>query len=85
MKQYVYFYLMKQGRDEKIKQLVPHHEDYWEDLNLPGYEGAPFADATGGMIIFDALDEEYAEDVIKNDPFNKQQIVERWYLKEWAI
>lgn len=50
---FVYFYLMSQDI-ETIKQTAPDHVNYWHNLNLADYEGGPFADRSGGMILFNA-------------------------------
>ncbi|MCL7488389.1 MAG: hypothetical protein M8357_09485 [Desulfobulbaceae bacterium] len=53
MKQYVYFYFMK-NESEKIGRIVPEHIAYWRNCNAHGYKGWPFANRSGGMISFSA-------------------------------
>ena len=50
--QFAYFYFMKR-EPEKIRSVVPSHAAYWENLKPEGYSGGPFADRSGGLIIFE--------------------------------
>ena len=45
----------------RIRATVPRHVSRWEQQQLPGYLGGPFADQTGGLIIFQAETVERAE------------------------
>jgi hypothetical protein len=38
---------------EKIQQIVPLHVEYWGKYKSKNYLGGPFADRSGGLIIFD--------------------------------
>jgi hypothetical protein len=51
MKTFAYFYFMK-NEPAKIKSKAPLHAEYWNSLSLTGYLGGPFADRSGGLIIF---------------------------------
>lgn len=62
-----YFYWMKS--DDRVRTVAPEHAAYWRDLEMPGYEGGPFADKSGGLITFDADSVEAAQSVIAADPF----------------
>jgi uncharacterized protein YciI len=89
-KRFAYFYLMKR-EPEKIQQIVPLHVEYWgkyKSKNYLGgksknYLGGPFADRSGGLIIFDSMYIDNATDIIKNDPFNINDLLETRWLKEW--
>ena len=69
---------------ENIKQTAPDHVNYWHNLNLPGYQRGPFADHSGGTILFNADNATEAEHLVSGDPFVKQGLIERSWLKEWS-
>ncbi len=83
-KQFIYFYFMK-DEPAKIKDAVPIHINYWHDLKLEGYIGGPFADRTGGLIIFQIDDLDKAEKIVSEDPFVRDNLVDRKWLKEWVV
>jgi uncharacterized protein YciI len=68
---------------EKIQQIVPLHVEYWGKYKSKNYLGGPFADRSGGLIIFDSMYIDNATDIIKNDPFNINDLLETRWLKEW--
>lgn len=80
--QYVFFYLMK-AQSERIGQIVPAHVAYWADNHSVHHTGGPFADRTGGMIVFEAEGLHDAERLAHNDPFVIQRVVENCWIKEW--
>jgi uncharacterized protein YciI len=81
-KRFAYFYLMKQ-EPEKVQQVVPAHVEYWEKFISQNYLGGPFADRSGGLITFDAEDINEATNIIKNDPFTINDLLESRWVKEW--
>jgi uncharacterized protein YciI len=70
---------------EKIGEIVPKHVEYWQSLNLNGYRGGPFADRTGGLILFELDNLEEAADIISNDPFGLEDLLEQKWIKEWMV
>ncbi len=83
-KRFVFFYFMKK-EPEKIKAAVPAHIEYWTNLRLNKYLGAPFADRTGGLITYEAKDMDQAEKITGNDPFVVQGLLESKWIKEWVV
>lgn len=81
-KQFVFFYLMK-DKAEQIRDVVPMHVSYWSDKGSANYTGGPFADRSGGMILFQAADMHSAEQLAHNDPFVIQDVIESSWVKEW--
>ena len=81
-KKFAYFYFMKNVPD-KIGKVVPLHVAYWKSQNLDNYSGGPFADRTGGLILFEAPDIEKAIELTDNDPFAEHDVLDRKWLKEW--
>ncbi|TIH18525.1 hypothetical protein D0S45_04730 [Marinifilum sp. JC120] len=81
---FVYYYLMK-GSPEAIGKAVPEHVEYWTSLKLSGYQGGPFADHSGGMIIFEAEGETSAGKIVGADPFVIEGFISESRLKEWIL
>ena len=56
---------------------------YWKSANLNGYMGGPFADRTGGLISFVTSSLQEAEQIIGQDPFVLENLIEQTWIKEW--
>jgi hypothetical protein len=50
---------------------------------MPGYEGGPFADKSGGLITFEADSVEAAQRIIAADPFVREELLESSVVKQW--
>jgi len=81
-KRFVYFYL-NTNEPEKIRQVVPAHVLYWKNASLDGYQGGPFADRTGGLITFIAVNFEEATAIVQQDPFVSGDLIAQLWIKEW--
>lgn len=82
MRTFLHFYFMK--RDvEGIGETISEHVAYWRSLELINYKGGPFADRSGGLIVFDADGLESAQKIIGNDPFVTRDLIETGCVKEW--
>lgn len=81
---FVYFYVNRDD-PEKLRQTVPTHVRYWNTLNLAGYMGGPFGDRTGGLISFLAASLHEATEIILQDPFLLEDLVEQYWIKEWVL
>jgi len=79
----VYFYFMKDSPD-RVRATAPGHADYWEQLGLRGYEGGPFADRSGGLITFESESTEQAERLVADDPFIREGLLDRYWVKGWV-
>ena len=79
----VYLYTMKHEPDA-IRAAAPAHAAYWRDLGLREYVGGPFADRSGGLIMFAAGSAEEAGRLIAADPFYVEGLLEESILKEWT-
>jgi len=77
-----YSYSMKDDPD-RVRTVAPEHAAYWRDLGLPGYLGGPFADRSGGLIIFEAESVETAESIIAADPFVREELLESSVVRQW--
>lgn len=80
--QFVYLYFMKE-EPERVRAAVPQHAAYWRGLGLPGYQGGPFDDRSGGLVRFDSDTRESAEQMVIGDPFLRADLVSSWWLKVW--
>ena len=81
-RRFVYFYLNR-FEPEKIRQVVPAHVSYWKTASLKDYSGGPFGDRTGGLIIFSASSLEQATEIILQDPFIREDLIDQKWIKEW--
>lgn len=81
---YAYFYFM-QGQPDAARALVPSHVSYWQGMQLEGYQGGPFVDHSGGMILFSASSEERAQELVAGDPFVKGGVIGESWLKAWRV
>jgi uncharacterized protein YciI len=80
----LYFYLMRDAPD-RVRAVAPQHGAYWHALGLRDYLGGPFGDRSGGLIIFEVASAEEAEGLVAEDPFVLEDLLERRWVKEWAI
>jgi uncharacterized protein YciI len=81
---FLYFYLMKDAPD-RIRSAVPGHAAYWREQALRHYLGGPFADRSGGLITFDVASTGEAERLVADDPFVRENLLDRRWVKEWMI
>jgi uncharacterized protein YciI len=82
-KPFVFFYLMRRAPD-RIRETAPQHAEYWKSRELDGYSGGPFADRSGGLILFRAPSLDHATALADADPFVKLDLVESRWVKEWS-
>ena len=78
----VYVYLLKDDPD-RIRSVAPRHAGYWQGAALPGYQGGPFSDRTGGLVMFDCESNQHATELAASDPFVVEGLVESGWVKEW--
>ena len=80
----LYFYLMSDAPD-RMRTVAPRHAAYWRELGLDHLLGGPFADRSGGLITFEAGSLSEAEQLVADDPFVQEDLLEQRWVKEWAI
>jgi hypothetical protein len=83
-KRFVYFYFNR-NEPKKIRQVVPAHVGYWKSANMKGYMGGPFGDRTGGLISFFAPSLQEAMEIILQDSFILEGLIEQKWIKEWVL
>jgi uncharacterized protein YciI len=81
---FLYFYLMRDAPD-RVRAVAPEHAAYWRELGLGDYLGGPFVDRSGGLITFEIASADEAERLVADDPFERGDLLERRWLKEWMI
>ncbi len=71
---------------EKNIEVRPHHIEYLNELDLKGkvFARGPFADGSGGLVVYIADTFEEALSLAENDPHVVHK-VRRLELKEWNI
>ncbi|WP_400164438.1 YciI family protein [Brevibacillus sp. TJ4] len=71
---------------EKNKEVLPRHIAYLDQLDQQGkiYGRGPFADGSGGMVIYIADTFEEAREMAQQDPHVVEN-VRRLELKEWKL
>ena len=83
-RRFLYFYINR-NQPEKIQQVVPAHVEYWKTAILKEYMGGPFADRTGGLISFVVSSMEEAAEIIRQDPFVLEALIDQKWIKEWIL
>lgn len=71
------------GNPDLVRETVPAHVGYWQGRDFDRYEGGPFADRSGGLIVFAAGDAAEARAVADGDPFMTAGLLSSHTLKEW--
>jgi uncharacterized protein len=79
---YAFFYLMCDDF-ERILAAVPAHIRYWHEQGPGGVLGGPFADQSGGLIIFAADDLPGATRIAECDPFVTSGVLAQHWIKPW--
>ena len=68
-----------------VAAVAPEHAAYWRGLELREYLGGPFADRSGGLISFQIDSHDDAAQLVADDPFVREGLVERSWLKQWKV
>ncbi|MGB3329907.1 MAG: YciI family protein [Thermomicrobiales bacterium] len=68
-------------------EVRPSHRAYLKAMLDAGklVEAGPFADDSGGIVVYDASDEAAVEAILANDPYAPAGIIEHRTIKEWTI
>jgi uncharacterized protein YciI len=80
----LHFYTMKQDPD-RVRAVAPRHAAYWAQVGARDHEGGPFDDRSGGLITFEVDSREDAERLIAADPFVREELLERSWVKQWLV
>ncbi len=80
--------MLQYGEDAERRQEVrPSHREYQRGLLEAGklLHAGPYVDDTGALIIYDAADLSEVQQLLTNDPFAQNGIIEGATIKEWKI
>jgi uncharacterized protein YciI len=80
--------MLQYGEDAERRQEVrPLHREYQRELLQAGklLHAGPYVDDTGALIIYDAADLSEVQQLLTNDPFAQNGIIEGATIKEWKI
>jgi hypothetical protein len=79
-----YFYFMQHAPD-RVRAAAPRHASYWQRIALANYQGGPFADRSGGLIVFNSESLELAERLVSGDPFLREGLLDQHWIREWLV
>ena len=70
---------------ERRLEVRPTHREYLKELLAQGklHESGPFVDDTGALLIYDAADYAEVQELLANDPYAPNGIVESATINEW--
>lgn len=70
---------------ERRQEVRPTHREYLKELLAKGklHESGPFVDDTGALLIYDAADIAEVQELLANDPYAPNGIVESATINEW--
>jgi uncharacterized protein YciI len=73
-----------QDDPDRVRAIAPSHVSHWRELGLNGYLGGPFEDRTGGLITFQADDDQQAQRAVDTDPFVQEGLLKAHWFKQWS-
>jgi len=70
---------------ERRQRIRPTHREYLRKLLDEGklHESGPFVDDSGALLIYDAADIAEVQEILANDPYAPNGIVESVSINEW--
>ena len=71
--------------EERRQRIRPTHREYLKKLLDDGklHESGPFVDDSGALLIYDAADLAEVQELLANDPYAPNGIVESVSINEW--
>lgn len=86
MPQFAVEYTYEENSDAVRDEHRPRHREWLRGLYDEGtlLLSGPFADGTGGLLIFSAADADRLADLLAVDPFNEVGVVANVRIKEWS-
>ena len=71
--------------EERRLAVRPTHREYLKQLLDAGklFESGPFADDTGARLVYDAADVAEVQELMANDPYTPNGIIESVSINEW--
>lgn len=86
MPQFAVEYTYEENSDAVRDEHRPRHREWLRGLYDEGtlQLSGPFADGTGGLLIFSAPDADWLADLLAVDPFNEVGVVANVRIKAWS-
>jgi uncharacterized protein YciI len=86
MPQFAVEYTYTENSTEVRDEHRPRHREWLRGLYDEGtlLLSGPFADGTGGLLIFSAADADRLADLLQVDPFNEVGVVANVRIKAWS-
>jgi len=86
MPQFAVEYTYEENSDAVRDEHRPRHREWLRGLYDEGtlLLSGPFADGTGGLLIFSAADADRLADLLAVDPFNEVGVVANVRIKAWS-
>jgi len=71
----------------RIAATRPAHREYLKTLLDSGRLAisGPFADDRGGILVYEATSAEEVEKMLRDDPFTRAGVFEKWQIREWRV
>ena len=71
-------------RDKRLAAR-PAHREYIASLSEKGVvlAAGPYADDTGALIIYEAVDEAELKEIISADPYTPANVIIKWEIRVW--
>lgn len=83
MKLFIFVYFLDEDI-EKTKKYLGGHVSYWKSQKYDYFKNGPFADKSGGLIVFSSGNYEQAEKTVAGDPLLLGNAIKQYWLKEWV-
>lgn len=86
MPQFAVEYTYEQNSEAVRDEHRPRHREWLRGLYEEGtlLLSGPFADGTGGLLIFSAADADWLAELLAVDPFNEVGVVANVRIKAWS-
>lgn len=70
---------------ERRQEVRPTHREYLKKLLAEGklFESGPFVDDSGALLVYEAADVAEVQELLANDPYAPNGIVESATINEW--
>ena len=81
----VFVHLLHEGRPGPCRDGRRGARRYWQGRELREYLGGPFGDRSGGLISFETDSQDVAAQLVADDPFVREGVVECSWVKEWKV
>jgi uncharacterized protein YciI len=83
-----YAAMLQYGEDvERRLEVRPSHREYLKNLLETGklLQAGPYGDDSGAIIVYEAADLAEVQELLTNDPFAQNGIIEGATIKEWNV